>query len=119
MKKLSTYLASVLLMIVVLSSCSSSPENINVADLEEPCEFVDATEQCLDAIIQIAEGAGSPDQLSEDDKKRIGELSKKGEEIGEEFEKKFGVMLEAECPNLEEVFKKAVMLIDLEISDLL
>lgn len=119
MKKLSTYLASALFMMVILSGCSSSPEDINVADLEEPCEYVDATEQCLDAIIQIAEGVDSPDQLSEDDKKRIEDLSKKGEEIGEEYQKKFGIMLEAECPNLEEVFKKAVMLIDLQIDDLL
>ena len=47
MKKFSAYLASALLMVAVLSSCSTSPEDINVADLEEPCEYVDAMEDCL------------------------------------------------------------------------
>lgn len=103
MKKISTYLASALLMLMVLSSCSSRPEDINVADLKEPCDFVDAAVQVLDAIIEITEDVKSPEgfiqgtgvgalmnQLSEDDKKRGQALENKLYEIGEEWERKFG-----------------------------
>jgi len=48
-------------MAVVFSSCSSRPEDINVADLKEPCDFVDAAVQVLDAIIEITEDVKSPE----------------------------------------------------------
>jgi hypothetical protein len=89
MKKISTYLASVLLMLVVLSSCSSRPEDINVADLKEPCEFADAAVQCMNAIVEIVEGVDSPDELSEDDKKRIRDLAFKMQDIAETGRKRY------------------------------
>jgi len=105
MKKLSTYLASALFMMVVLSSCSSSPEDINVADLEEPCEYVDAMEDCLDAMLEIKDGVDSPDELSESDKNRGQALAKKLEEIMNEGQEKFG-RNEPDCPNNEEIQRK-------------
>ena len=109
MKKLSSYLACTLFMAVVLSSCSTSPENINVADLEEPCEFVDAMEECLDAMLEIKEGVDSPDELSEPDKNRGQALAEKLEEIMNEGERKFG-RDEPDCPNNEEVIRKMQMI---------
>jgi len=109
MKKLSTYLAYALFMAVVLSSCSSSPEDINVADLKEPCEYVDAMEDCLDSMLEIKEGVDSPDELSEPDKNRGQALAKKLEEIMNEGERKFGSDV-PDCPNNEEVMKKMQMI---------
>lgn len=106
MKKLNTYLACALFMAVVLSSCSSRPEDINVADLKEPCDFVDAAEQVVDAIIEITEGAKSPDLLTEDDKKHIQTLSRKLVEIGNKYGEKFDIRGEPNCPNTEELIKK-------------
>jgi hypothetical protein len=104
MKKFSTYLASALLMLVVFTSCSSSPEDINVADLEGPCEFVDAMGDCADALLGIVEGVDSPDQLSESDRNRGQALAKKLEELGETAAKKFDE--EPDCPNMEEFMVK-------------
>jgi hypothetical protein len=112
MKKLSTYLACALFMAVVFSSCSSRPEDINVADLKEPCDFVDAAVQVLDAIIEITYDVKSPEgfiqgtgalmnQLSEDDKKRGQALGKKIDEIFEEFDEKFGRNFKPDCPNFK------------------
>jgi hypothetical protein len=79
MKKISTYLASALLMMVVFTSCSSSsedkseekngkdakqensnasdnasnPAEIDVAQLEEPCDYVDAMEANADKMLEI------------------------------------------------------------------
>ena len=141
MKKISTYLASALLMTVIFTSCSSSsddkseekngkdakqensnaskPEEIIVASLKEPCDYVEAIGQCLDAIIEIAEGVDSPDKLSEDDKKRIKALSKKGEEIGAKFDEKFDDEEALDCPSAGEIMIKALKLADLGIEDLI
>jgi len=117
MKKFSTYLASALLMMVIFTSCSSNPENINITDLEEPCDFVDAIGQCLDAIIEIAEGVDSPDKLSEDDKNRIEALSKKSEEISKKFAEKFDGDEGLDCPSAGEIMIKALKLDNLGIED--
>jgi len=108
MKKFSAYLASALLMSVVFTSCSSSPEDINVADLEEPCEFVDAIEDCADALLDIVEGIDSPNQLSESDRDRGQALTEKLEEIAETASKKFKE--EPDCPNVEQVSEKMMKL---------
>ena len=124
MKKFSTYLASALLMSVVFTSCSSgpedinvvdqekvqatNPEDINVADLEGPCEFVDAIEDCADALLGIVEGIDSPDQLSESDRDRGQALTEKLEEIAETASKKFDE--EPDCPNVEQVGEKMMKL---------
>lgn len=124
MKKFSTYLASALLMSIVFTSCSSSPEDanavdqeevqatkpedINVADLEGPCEFVNAIEDCADALLDIVEGKDSPDQLSESDRNRGQALAEKLEELGETASKKFDE--EPDCPNVEQVGEKMMKL---------
>jgi len=124
MKKFSAYLASALLMSVVFTSCSSSPEDanvvgqeevqatnpedINVAGLQGPCEFVDAIEDCADALLGIVEGIDSPDQLSESDRDRGQALTEKLEEIAETASKKFDE--EPDCPNVEQVGEKMMKL---------
>lgn len=124
MKRFSTFLASALLMSVVFTSCSSSPEDANVVDQEEvqatnpedinvaglqgPCEFVDAIEDCADALLGIVEGIDSPDQLSESDRNRGQALAKKLEELGETAAKKFDE--EPDCPNVEQVSEKMMKL---------
>lgn len=84
MKKISTYLASALLMMVIFTSCSSSsddnkdakqensnaskPEEINVASLKEPCDYVEAMEANADKMLEIFESVdGGYSKLSEAD----------------------------------------------------
>jgi len=117
MKKLRSALLSPILMLVVFASCSSNPEDINITDLEEPCDFIDAIGQCLDAIIEIAEGVDSPDKLSEDDKNRIEALSKKSEEISKKFAEKFDGDEGLDCPSAGEIMIKALKLDNLGIED--
>ena len=101
MKKFSSYLASALLMSVVFTSCSSGPEDINVADLKEPCEFADAAVQCMEAIFDIVEGANSPDNFSEGNKKRLRNLGWKMRELIETGEKRFDDAVE-DCLDKEQ-----------------
>ena len=104
MKKISTYLASALLMSVVFASCSSSPEDINVADLEGPCEFVDAMGDCADALLGIVEGVDSPGDLSESDRNRGQALSEKLNELMKTAEDKFDER--PYCPNMDDLEEK-------------
>jgi hypothetical protein len=121
MKKISTYLASALLMMVVFTSCSSSsddkseekngkdakqensnasdPAEIDVAQLQEPCDYVDAMEAVVDEVLAIQKSVnGDPSKLTEDDLKRGQALSEKMEELGRAAYEKFGDE-EPDCPN--------------------
>ena len=75
MKKLSIAILSSILMLVVFASCSSNPEDINLADLQEPCDYIEALEVCADAIMEIALNATLEgkyyDELSERDRERL------------------------------------------------
>jgi len=75
MKKLSIALLSSILMLVFFASCSSNPEDISLADLQEPCDYIEALEVCTDAIMEIALNATLEgkyyDDLSERDQERL------------------------------------------------
>ena len=99
MKKFSTYLASALLTLVVFTSCSSDPAEIDVAQLEEPCDYLDAMEAVVDEVLAIQKSVnGDPSKLTEDDLKRGQALSEKMEELGMAAYEKFGDE-EPDCPN--------------------
>ena len=89
MKKISTYLASALLTLVVFTSCSSDPAEIDVTNLEEPCDFVDAMQDIAEAGFEILESVkGDESKLTDDDKERSEALQKKMGEVIEEAGKK-------------------------------
>jgi len=78
MKMLRIALLSPILMLVVFASCSSNPEDIRLADLQEPCDHIEALEVCADAIYDIALNATfkgqSFEDLSESDQERLDAL---------------------------------------------
>lgn len=78
MKKLRIALLSPILMLVVFTSCSSNPEDISLADLQGPCDHIEALEVCADAIYDIALNATfkgqSFEDLSESDQERLDAL---------------------------------------------
>ena len=78
MKTLRSALLSPILMLVVFASCSSNPEDISLADLQEPCDHIEALEVCADAIYDIALNATfkgqSFEDLSESDQERLDAL---------------------------------------------
>ena len=123
MKKISTYLASALLMMVVFTSCSSSsddnkdskqedgkdakqensnaskPAKMDVAQLKEPCDYVDAMEDAADEMLAIKKSVnGDYNKLSDDDKKRVQALSEKMNELQKAAYENFGDE-EPDCPN--------------------
>ena len=78
MKKLRIALLSPILMLAVFASCSSNPEDISLADLQGPCDHIEALEVCADAIYDIALNATfkgqSLEDLSESDQERLDAL---------------------------------------------
>jgi hypothetical protein len=78
MKKLSIALLCSILMLVFFASCSSNPEDISLADLQEPCDYIEALEVCTDAVMEIALNATlegkTYDELSERDQERLDAL---------------------------------------------
>ena len=78
MKTLRIALLSPILMLAVFASCSSNPEDIRLADLQEPCDHIEALEVCADAIYDIALNATfkgqSFEDLSESDQERLDAL---------------------------------------------
>lgn len=85
MKKFSTYLAGALLSLVVFTSCSSDPAEVDVTKLDEPCDFVNAMEDIAEAGFEIMESVkGDESKLTDDDKER-----------GEALQKKMGELLKA------------------------
>ena len=78
MKTLRIALLSPILMLAVFASCSSNPEDISLADLQGPCDHIEALEVCADAIYDIALNATfkgqSFEDLSESDQERLDAL---------------------------------------------
>ncbi len=78
MKTLRIALLSPILMLSVFASCSSNPEDISLADLQGPCDHIEALEVCADAIYDIALNATfkgqSFEDLSESDQERLDAL---------------------------------------------
>jgi len=85
MKMLRIALLSPILMLVAFASCSSNPEDISLADLQEPCDYIEALEVCTDAVMEIALNATlegkTYDELSERDQERLDALLEKAIKI--------------------------------------
>ena len=121
MKKISTYLASALLMMVVFTSCSSSSddnkdakqENSNAskpleakaADLSEPCDFADAIEGVADKMIAFKNSI-DPDNITEAIMSRGNALEKELNELMAEAGEKFTEDELKDCPNSDALEKK-------------
>lgn len=96
-----------LLGLLLLSACSSKPEEINVSELETPCEHLEAVEQIMDAVIETKDGKEKL-ELSDDSRKRLQLLENKINEIEKSAKDKNFKRADAEaCPNFKAVKDKA------------
>ena len=127
MKKISTYLASALLMMVVFTSCSSSSEDkseekngkdakqensndskpleAKAADLSEPCDFADALEGVVDKMIAFKNSI-DPDNITEAIMSRGIALEKELNELMAAAGEKFTEGELEDCPNSDALEKK-------------
>ena len=78
MKNLKTIFGAVIFASFMLTSCSQKPTEIKLSDLDTACDYVDAIEKCIDAIIEI-----------KGDKKFISELPEEKQEYAEQLKEKF------------------------------
>ena len=77
----------------------NKPEEIDVASLEEICDFVDAMEAIVDEVLAIKKSVdGDASKLSEADLERGQALAEKMNELGKAAYEKFGDE-EPDCPN--------------------
>ncbi len=89
---------------ILLTCCASKPEDMNVTDLETPCDYVVAYEKVLDDIILLE---NKEEDLSEDELNRSELLREKLSEIKEQAETQdISEKAARKCPNFKSVRKK-------------
>ena len=104
MKKGIKFLTVALIASATLASCSQKPEDIKISDLDSVCDYVNAMESVVDAVIKVRTNKDLQD-LSEEEKEYLDVLKKKLNEIGESAEK-FSRTEAEECSNFELLQKK-------------
>jgi len=87
-----------------LSSCAEQKAlDINVAELETACDFVDALGKVVDEMTVLVED----NELSSDEEELFGKLKAKGDEISQVAESKYDRGEAEKCPNWESFRKKS------------
>ena len=76
----------------MLTSCSQKPTEIKLSDLDTACDYVDAIEKCVDAIIEL--------------KDYEGELPEEKQEYARQLNEKITEADVEECKNFETVQNK-------------
>ncbi len=102
MRKLKSIFGVVILALFVLTSCSQNPTEIKLSNLHTACDYVDAIEKCLDAIIETRDDIARGN-IGEEKKGYVKQLKKKMKEIERAYGKKFGSSKKKECENFSRV----------------
>ena len=105
MKNLKTIFGAVIFASFMLTSCSQKPTEIKLSDLDTACDYVDAIEKCIDAIIEIKGDKKFISELPEE-KQEYAQLKEKLKEIEKAAKKKFTEAEVKECENFESTQKK-------------
>ncbi len=106
MKKLLMIFGAVIFTSIMLSSCSQKPLEIKLSSLHTACDYIDAMEICIDAIIENKGEAKSIRELPEEKQDYAKKLKQKMREIEKAGMKKFTKAEVKECNNFERVFEK-------------
>ena len=80
MKTFTTSFTAIIFALSILTSCGVAALDIDVSELEEPCDFADAMLTCMEEVSELA-GDDDYDDLKGDDKKMAEKLMKKVEKI--------------------------------------
>ena len=104
MKNLKMIFGAVIFASFMLTSCSQKPTEIKLSDLDTACDYVDAIEKCVDAIIELKDYEG---ELPEEKQEYARQLNEKITEIGKAADKKKITEADVEeCKNFETVQNK-------------
>lgn len=96
-------IASVLFISMTIAGCGSkSALDINVAELDTACDFVDALDQVATEMMEIT-GDGD---ISTDEEEKFEKLVKKVEEVSDAAESKHDVSEAKKCPNWDTLQEK-------------
>ena len=106
MKNLKTIFGVVIFASFMLTSCSQKPTEIKLSDLDTACDYMDAIEKCVDAIIEIKDDKRSISELTEEKQEYARQLKKKIREIEKAGSKKFTKAEAKECKNYDGISKK-------------
>ena len=80
MKTFTTSFTAIIFALSILTSCGVAALDIDVSELEEPCDFADAMLTCMEEVSELV-GDDDYDDLKGDDKKMAEKLMKKVEKI--------------------------------------
>ena len=94
MKKTIKIFFAVIFILSMLTSCSQKPTEIKISDLVTACDYLDAMEKCVDAILEIQKEAaelydGNIGDLSSDKEEYYGKLKQKRKQIRKALRKKY------------------------------
>jgi uncharacterized lipoprotein YajG len=106
MKNLKTIFGTVIFASFMLTSCSQKPTEIKLSDLDTVCDYVDAIEKCVDAIIEIKDDKTDISELPEEKQEYARQLMEKLRQIEKAGEKKFTNAEAKECKNYEAIKNK-------------
>jgi len=112
MKNLMTIFGAVIFTSFMLTSCSQKPTEIKLSDLYTACDYMDAAEKCIDAIIENKGDSKSISELPEEKQEYAKQLKRKLREIGRAAEKKFTISEVKECKNFERIQEKRHLFIN-------
>ncbi len=90
---------------MIMLGCTQKPENIKLSDLKTACDYVEAVEECVDAMTKIMDNKKRED-LSQEDKDNMKVLKDKIKDIGKAASKKYTDDEAKECPSFERVKEK-------------
>ena len=114
MKNLMTIFGAVISTSLMFTSCSQKPTEIKLSDLYTVCDYMDAAEKCIDAIIENKGDAKSISELPEEKQEYAQQLKQKLRKIGKAAEKKFTISEAKECKSFERIQEKRRSMINFD-----
>ena len=107
MKKALTVFGAVIFASFMMTSCSQKPTEIKLSNLHTVCDYVDAIEKCVDAIIETKEDKTSISELPKEKQEYVKQLKMKIRDIERAANKKFTKAEAKECSNFAIVKEKS------------
>ena len=102
MKKIILFLTLATLPFL-FNSCGTDAKDIQVSDLETPCDYVDAWVQCVEEMIEIKGDKKEPSEFTAEEKAEFEAIEDKMREIRKAARKKYSLKEVKECENFKKL----------------
>ncbi|MEY3443023.1 MAG: hypothetical protein RLZZ519_1304 [Bacteroidota bacterium] len=112
MKSSNVFFVLICVIGLAVSGCKKSGLDIQVSELNTPCDFVDALNLLLDEAIEVKGDAKSPEEMSPEVLSKFGALKTKLEEVDEAAGDKFPKSEAEGCAGFEDMQKKGEQMDD-------